>query len=128
MSTRCRIGIENEDKTITSIYCHHDGYLAGVGATLLDHYKDKEKIYALMKLGDMSSLGIEPIEKIDRIHSEEACDIYSTQEEKYPAKTRSLEQTIERFKHSDQEFLYIFKDGKWIYMKWNSPDFEELRK
>jgi hypothetical protein len=26
MSTRSRIGIENQDGTTTSIYCHFDGY------------------------------------------------------------------------------------------------------
>ena len=39
MSTRCRIGIENKNGTITSIYCHHDGYLEGVGEILVNHYK-----------------------------------------------------------------------------------------
>ena len=49
MSTRCRIGIENKDGTITSIYCHHDGYLEGVGEILVNHYKNEEKIRKLME-------------------------------------------------------------------------------
>lgn len=48
MSTRCFIGIQNKDKTITSIYCHHDGYIqGGVGEILFNHYKDEDKIRKL---------------------------------------------------------------------------------
>jgi len=34
MATRSRIAIENQDGTVTSIYCHFDGYLSGVGKLL----------------------------------------------------------------------------------------------
>ena len=34
MSTRSRVGIKNEDGTITSVYVHHDGYPSGVGDVL----------------------------------------------------------------------------------------------
>ena len=42
MATTCRIGILKENK-VESIYCHYDGYLAGVGVILKDNYKTKEK-------------------------------------------------------------------------------------
>lgn len=61
MSTRCRIGIKNEDGTIRSIYCHFDGYPDGVGQTLLDSYMDVERINKLLDLGDISCLGSEPV-------------------------------------------------------------------
>lgn len=62
MSTRGRIGIAREDGKVESIYCHHDSYISGVGATLLEHYTDPEKVKALIALGDISSLheNIEP--------------------------------------------------------------------
>lgn len=56
MSTRSRIGILNQDNTVTSIYCHFDGYLSGVGLTLHHHYRSPDKIVELISLGDMSSL------------------------------------------------------------------------
>ena len=59
MSTRCRIGIVEEDGTVKSIYCHHDGYVKGVGETLRKHYTDPEKIEKLINLGDISILGEE---------------------------------------------------------------------
>lgn len=44
MSTRSYICIENEDKSISGIYCHSDGYLTYNGAMLLDHYSDRKKL------------------------------------------------------------------------------------
>ena len=55
MATRSRIAIENQDGTVTSIYCHFDGYLSGVGKTLFEHY-DREKTEQLVALGDLSQL------------------------------------------------------------------------
>ena len=59
MSTRSRIGLTRPNGSIISIYCHSDGYLEGphgVGHTLLNHYQDRKKITALIKLGDISCL------------------------------------------------------------------------
>ena len=57
MSTRTAIFKEQENGTFKGIYCHHDGYLEGVGYTLLKHYQDPEKVKALLELGDILSLG-----------------------------------------------------------------------
>ena len=56
MSTRSYICIENEDKSISGIYCHSDGYLTYNGAMLLDHYSDREKVKELISLGGLSTL------------------------------------------------------------------------
>tara|TARA_R110002167_G_scaffold30937_3_gene102082 strand:+ start:1194 stop:1640 length:447 start_codon:yes stop_codon:yes gene_type:complete len=56
MSTRSRIGIVNSDKTVSSIYCHFDGYPEGVGQTLLDHFTTKHQVQKLINLGDISFL------------------------------------------------------------------------
>ena len=40
ISTRARIGILKKDGSIESIYCHHDGYLDGVGKILNDNYQN----------------------------------------------------------------------------------------
>jgi hypothetical protein len=56
MATRSRIAIENQDGTVTAIYCHWDGYVNGVGKTLFENY-DREKLEQLIELGDISSLG-----------------------------------------------------------------------
>jgi hypothetical protein len=56
MSTHSRIGIENPDGTVTSIYCHFDGYLNGVGRMLQLHYKDRSKVVELISVGNISYL------------------------------------------------------------------------
>lgn len=58
MSTRSRIGIKNDDGTISSIYCHSDGYLGGVGAILADCYPEEEDVRPLLAVGDLSELGV----------------------------------------------------------------------
>ena len=57
MATRSTIGVLNGDNSVTSIYCHWDGYPEGVGATLHEHYTATETIANLMALGDLSALG-----------------------------------------------------------------------
>ena len=56
MSTRSRIGIVNSDKTVSSIYCHFDGYPQGNGQTLLNHFTTKHQVQKLIDLGDISFL------------------------------------------------------------------------
>ena len=63
MATRSRIAIENQDGTVTSIYCHFDGYLDGVGKKLFEHY-DREKTEKLIELGDISALGESTLDTI----------------------------------------------------------------
>jgi len=56
MATRSRIGIENQDGTVTSVYCHWDGYPENNGRILNDHYQDRKKVEQLIALGSISSL------------------------------------------------------------------------
>ena len=57
MATRSRIAIENQDGTITSIYCHWDGGIGTNGERLFQNYTTKELASELIELGDISSLG-----------------------------------------------------------------------
>lgn len=55
MSTRSAIAwYDPALKTGMSVYCHFDGYPAGVGRTLLDYYNDESRVKALVSLGDLS--------------------------------------------------------------------------
>jgi len=67
MATRSTISIERADGSISQIYCHWDGYLEGVGATLKAHYDTPEKIEALIALGAVSFL--EPSIECPESHS-----------------------------------------------------------
>jgi hypothetical protein len=56
MATRSRIAIENQDGSITSIYCHWDGHIETNGVILNNNYNTKEKVEELIALGNLSSL------------------------------------------------------------------------
>ncbi len=56
MATSATISYERPDGKIRSIYCHWDGYIEGVGKTLIEHYNGSN-LDALMDLGDLSILG-----------------------------------------------------------------------
>lgn len=59
MSTNARIGVQNEDGTVTSVYTHWDGYPSHHGPLLLEHYATEESLRRLLALGDLSSLAPE---------------------------------------------------------------------
>lgn len=73
MSTPSIIGLKNDSGTITVIYCNYDGYLDGVGSTLYKHYSDTDKMRTLLALGDVFSLGAEPIDAITPIMKATGC-------------------------------------------------------
>ena len=56
MSTRSVIGILNEDKTVSSVYCHFDGYPEHTGYFLKKFFDTTEKVNNLISNGDISSL------------------------------------------------------------------------
>lgn len=54
MGTRARIGFENRDGSITSVYHHWDGYSSWLGVKLNEHYNTRQKAKSLISGGDMS--------------------------------------------------------------------------
>ena len=56
MATRSRIGIQNEDGTVSSVYCHWDGYPDHNGKILISNYTERERVEELIALGSISSL------------------------------------------------------------------------
>ena len=56
MSTNATINLYFDDGQMDSIYIHWDGYIDGVGQTLEESYRNKEKIRALINRGSASSL------------------------------------------------------------------------
>lgn len=102
MATRSNIAIENQDGTVSSIYCHFDGYVEGVGDTLFEYYQSKEKLQELINLGDISSLG-ETIEETVAYHRDGGEDYNE------PSKYKDVEEFFESF---EQQYAYcLTKEG-----------------
>lgn len=55
MSTRSNIGVEING-VVKAVYCHFDGYLSGVGETLVKNYPTRELAEQVVNLGHLSSL------------------------------------------------------------------------
>lgn len=56
MSTRSLIGRINPDNSVTTIYCHWDGYPENQLPILVPCYSNEEKLNELMSLGSISYL------------------------------------------------------------------------
>ena len=102
MSTRSRIGILNDDGTVTSVYCHFDGYPTGVGTGLLEDHNSEEAAKALIALGNLSSVERGSVTAYARDRGENA--------EENAAETHS----IYRRPDSGMEYAYLWRDGGWL--------------
>ncbi|WDA36427.1 hypothetical protein [Sphingobium sp. YC-XJ3] len=132
MSTRSRIGIQDADGSIRSVYCHSDGYLSGVGDTLINHYADPEKVEALIALGDLSCLGEEIGEAHDfdeprwgfqqGYNAERAAQIKNWtvsyhRDRKEPLRIEKSPTEADYLKAAEAswgEYVYLLRDGQWL--------------
>ena len=142
MSTRSRIGRQNDNGTVTSIYCHFDGYVDGVGAMLAELYQDSAKVDALLALGNISVLAEEIGEPHDFDWTREyyalskdgwaardadprarMCLAYGRDrgEPQQDARTDPDARTFwARRRDSWAEFQYLFVNGGWVVQRGGS--------
>jgi hypothetical protein len=106
MATRSRIAIKHENESIESVYCHFDGYPQANGATLLEHYTDKNKVAALISLGSLSSLGQTPVSTV-AYHRDRGEDL---------AIKKHYGSILTFFQSDIEEWGYLFdaKTGEWF--------------
>lgn len=131
MSTRSAIIIENTDKTVAGIYCHFDGYLDGVGKTLLESYQDEAKVRELIALGDISSLGDRIGTKHDfsnapdgevnaygRDRGEDGCE---------PKTGANWRQVAGKIGHNGYIYVWSTSDRAWMFARDESADLAPLK-
>lgn len=118
MATRSLIGIEKDNGVVEAIYCHFDGYPAGVGKTLYEHYNNPERIKQLLRLGDLSTLGefLSEEEKGDR--KGDVCFVYCRdmgEPYTYPVMADSKEELRDNgFNLKGADYFYVFSNGEWL--------------
>ena len=100
MATRSMIGIVRADGSVRAIYCHFDGYLEGVGATLHKHYFTETAVYNLLDLGSISSLG-------------DSLSYTTTIDDTFDNEFKDIAEAVEYYTPSWCEYFYIFEDGIW---------------
>ena len=144
MATRSLIGIKI-GKRVEFVYCHWDGYLANNGRTLFRFYQNKDKIKALISVGDMSSLGIDLCKQdlfnsdrntniswettISWMKSGNRCSYYNRdfgRDEDTGLKTLP---SVNKYKQAQAkwgcEYQYLYQNGAWYY-RYDSKNFIRL--
>ena len=104
------VTINNE---VLTIYHHWDGYPEGVGATLLKDYNDYDTILNLMCGGDASS-----------INGGTCVQYCAWRGEKW--ETNKPTQCKENEVKCTEEYVYLFKDGKWLFKDWEAKEWTDL--
>jgi hypothetical protein len=115
VGTRSTINIENADGTVTSMYCHWDGYISHHGPILLNFYETEVKVRALLELGSLSVLGKEIGKKHDFDKPPREADEWCRSHLRDRGEKDAVTKDFESIPAIDgEEFNYIFRlDGKW---------------
>lgn len=118
MSTRSLIVTKTDDDKYRGIYVHNDGYPEYNGKILQEHYTCKEKIDALINLGNLSSLA-PSIEKPEGHTFDNRVDGYCVfydrdrgEEGQEPFTKFSIDAVLNY--DCGQEYVYIWNGSKWI--------------
>jgi len=120
MSTRSRIAIENQNGSVTSIYCHFVGYISGVGKLKKENYTTQDKVEALIELGDISSLEMTPA-STDAYHRDRCEDLHKTS-------YLCVEDLFNLGFQSGIEYVYCFtKNNIWLVNKVGSNQVNDLK-
>jgi hypothetical protein len=128
MATRSTIAYKTS-RGLTAAYCHWDGYPAGVGAVLQEHYQAAYKINRLVIQGDMSYIAEEPMPKTDT-HSFETPDsgvtvYYGRDRGESNTEAREFEtipEWIEHYEGAGCEYFYLFNGKEWIVNEYGRKD------
>jgi len=129
MATRSNIAIVNGDKSITSIYCHWDGYVEYVGKILFNYYTTSARVNKLMQLGNLSQLCEDmcPLPTID-YHTfdnpqSNVCVAYGRdrgEKDQEAIVFEDLGEFEDSVKNSWVDYQYLFEDNKWMYRNVNN--------
>ena len=114
MATRGRIGVQLPDGSILSIYCHYDNYPSFNGVKLQEHFNSYDKAVELIDGGDISSLWTnESFRDASGATKSQECGplYYSERGEDCPPR---LDATFGKYLGDNEEYAYIFANGKWV--------------
>ena len=113
MSTHSRIGVQQNDGTIISIYCHFDGYIDGVGKTLCYEHHGFEKAMNLVLLGNCSSIcgGLVAYRELDWAWDDVKPKVH-----------KAIDDFESYFESYFESVNYLFVDGVWKF--WYKPNWK----
>ena len=121
MGTRSAIGYKTAEGKIRAKYSHYDGYVAGVGRTLVEHYQAARKIAQMVELGDQSFLA-EEIFPRGKTHSfntpEEGVTVFygrdrgedGTEAQEF----ETVQEFVDYYAGAGAEYFYLHTAAGWI--------------
>jgi hypothetical protein len=108
-----------EDGTVSSIYCHWDGYPENNGRLLREHWDDAYLVEHLIALGDLSYLSKEIGEKqdFDNPTDDDWCLAYMRDRGEKGKHARGWAD-VDSFIHGAPnrycaDYIYLWQDGMW---------------
>jgi hypothetical protein len=105
MGTHAMIGIWNpETDEVLASYCHYDGYVEGVGKTLIDNYNVNLLASIVATGGYLSSL-------TDSYARSRAESVHFDPAEKYSSVEEYLE---EGFEYASAHYIYLWDGETWF--------------
>lgn len=107
MATRSTISVLHDDGTVSSVYCHFDGYPSHNGKILTSHWNTQERAEALIKHGSMSGLG----------NNLDECMFYHRDRGESMANNRARvfqSETGWQNLGLTEEYNYLFRGGEWV--------------
>lgn len=123
MSTPCAIGLQIGDK-VKGIYCHNDGYPEHMFDVLKNGYTKQSKVEKLLSLGDLSSIGYNPISKEEfwdtsfyMNHVRELdnyCIAYKDRGDEN-VDAQEFDSLTDFYDGYDVDYYYIFNNNNWYY-------------
>ena len=125
MGTRSRIGIQLADESILSVYCHWDGYPEFNGVKLVENFNTREKVEALVDLGDISALWTN-LGWNNETLPETGPLPYSSRGEDCPPRLDATLIDDYLLGENNEEFAYLFtRYNKWVC--YNMHQFDDNR-
>ena len=118
MATRSTIAYKTAEGKVVAIYCHWDGYPAGVGKTLQENYQAAYKIGKLIQMGDVSSLGAEIGEQQDfddRSTQRDDWTLFYGRDRGEDTPCKEFETIQEWMEHYDwSDYYYLWNGKEWL--------------
>ena len=120
MGTRSAIGYKTPQGKIRAKYSHYDGYPAGVGRTLLNHYTEARKIAQMVELGDQSFLAEEIFPKGEHSFSkpEEGVTVFygrdRGEKDVDAQEFETVQEFVEYYTGAGCEYFYLHTANGWI--------------
>lgn len=135
MGTPCVVALKEADK-VTYVSINYDGYVTGVGAMLVDHFADIDKVRAMIAGGDISVLApnIDGGEMYEKTHCNKDGTILGTSMERRhtfatPVKGQTIYYGRDRgetgtepqitdlfgfYRATKETTAYVYENGQWF--------------